>query len=115
MIKAETRSSRGRRCAADALRRTDREVFIPQSPHHLKAFVKTEGFVRCNDWDVFHEGLRDDLAVEGITVMCGQIEKPEGMFCRVRQDPQSQISDACHRVSLGERELPSRLFDGDLG
>ena len=32
-----------------------REVLQPQSPYYLEAFVKTEGFVRCNDCDVFHE------------------------------------------------------------
>jgi len=38
------------------------------SPYHLEVFVKTEGFVGCNDWHVFHEGLRDDVAVEGSRV-----------------------------------------------
>src|SRR5881628_1446989 len=85
-----------------------------QSPYDLEACVKVEGFVGCHDRDVFHEGLRDDLAIEGIGMMCGQIEQAEGMLCRVRQDPQTQISDACHRVRLAERELPSALFDGDL-
>jgi hypothetical protein len=85
------------------------------SPDDLEAFVQVERVVRRHNRDVFHEGLRDDLAVEGIGMMRGQIEQPEGMLFRIRLDPQSKISDACHRVSLGERELPSRLFDGDLG
>ena len=80
-----------------------------QSPYNLEAFVKVEGFVRRHDRDVFHEGLRDDLAVEGIGMMCGQLEQPEGMLCRVWQDPQSQIGDACNRVPLAERELTSGL------
>jgi hypothetical protein len=82
----------------------------PQSPYHPESFVKIEGFVRCNDWDVFHEGLCDDLPIEGIRMMCGQIEKLEGMFWRVRQDPQLQVSNACDHVSLGKRELPLVCF-----
>src|SRR5437667_7085204 len=54
-----------------------RDCVDSASPYHLEAFVKTEGFVRCDDGDVFHQGLRDDLAVEGISMMRGQIEKPE--------------------------------------
>jgi hypothetical protein len=51
------------------------------------------------------------LAVKGIGMMCGQIEQAEGMFCRVGQNPQSQIRDAADRVGLAERELPPGLFD----
>jgi hypothetical protein len=59
--------------------------------------------------------LRDDLAVEAIGMMGGQIEEADGMLCRVRQDPQPQIGDAFHPGRLAERQLPSSLFDGDLG
>lgn len=51
-----------------------------RSPQDLEAFVKCERFVGRDDWDVLHEGLRDDLAVEGIGVMCGQIKKAQGML-----------------------------------
>ena len=57
------------------------------SPDDPEAFVELEGFVRRHDRHVFHEGLRDDLAVEGIRMMYGQIEQAEGMFSGVRQDP----------------------------
>jgi hypothetical protein len=46
--------------------------------------VQGEGFVRCDDWDVLHEGVRNDLPVEGIGVMCGEIEQSQGVLCRER-------------------------------
>jgi hypothetical protein len=53
-------------------------------PNDLEVLVKVEGFVRCHDWDVFHEGLRDDLAIEWIGMVCREIEQPEGMLWRIR-------------------------------
>jgi hypothetical protein len=44
--------------------------------------------LRCHDGDVFREGLGDDLAIERIGMMRGQIEQAEGVLRRVRQDPQ---------------------------
>ena len=41
-------------------------------------------FVRCHDRDVFREGLRDDLAIEWIGVVCGQIEQAEGRLQQER-------------------------------
>ena len=76
-----------------------------QSPDDLEAFVKVEGFVRRHDRNVFHEGLGDDLAVEGIGMMCGQIEEAEGMLCRVgktrrRRSPTPASASALPNVSF---------------
>jgi hypothetical protein len=100
---------------AEALAKRNGRHYHVRSPHDLEAFVKVERFVGRHDRDVFDKGLRDDLAVEGVGVMCGQLEETEGMRCCVRQDPQSQISDACHYVRFVERQLPSGLFNRDLG
>jgi hypothetical protein len=86
-----------------------------RSPDDLEAAVKVEALVRGHDRHIFHERLRDQLAVERVGMMCGQIEQADGMFRRVRQDPHAQVSDPCHRARRAERELPSGLFDGDLG
>jgi hypothetical protein len=63
-------------CATSlAWQQTDGEgVLHPQSPYDLEAFVTAERFVRCHDWDVLHERLGNDLAVERISVVCRQIE-----------------------------------------
>jgi hypothetical protein len=53
------------------------------SPNDLEAIVKVKGFVRCHDRDVFHEGWRDDLAVEWIGMKRREIEQPEGMLWRI--------------------------------
>ena len=67
------------------------------SPCDLEAFVHVERFVRRQDWDVFHESLRDDVPVEGIGMMRGQIEQPEGMLCRIRQDPPVRLEFVVRR------------------
>jgi hypothetical protein len=85
------------------------------SPYDLQTLVELEGFVRRDDRNVFHEGLGDDLTVERIRMMCGQIEETERMLRPIRHDPQSQISDACDRVCLAQRQLPPGLFNGNLG
>ena len=73
------------------------------SPYDLETFVKGEGFVRCHDRDVLHERLRDDLAVEGIGVMCRQIEQPEDIQTRgkltfAKSDVMAGVGDLRLRV-----------------
>jgi hypothetical protein len=40
-----------------------------RSPDDSEALVQSECLIRCHDGNVFHQCLRDDLAVEGIRMM----------------------------------------------
>jgi hypothetical protein len=60
-----------------------------RSPDDSEAFVQFEDPVRRHDGNVFHQRLRDDLAVEGIRMMSRQIKEAQCMLRRVGQDPQS--------------------------
>src|SRR5215475_7109520 len=84
------------------------------SPNHIETFVELERAVRSDDRNLFGQRLRDDLTVKGVRVMRGKIVESEGMLCAIRQYLQLKIGNALRHVPLSERELPSRLFDGDF-
>jgi hypothetical protein len=66
---------------------------ICKLPNDLKAFVETEFIVARDYRDFFAQSLRDDLAVERIGVVVGQIEEVGGMIHGVGQYAEVQILD----------------------
>src|SRR6266576_2642433 len=85
-----------------------------RSPHNPEPLVEAEFLVGSHNWDVFAQGLGNDLAVEWVAMVQRQIEQMQRMISGVGQDSKPEVGDAREYFIFADSQLSYRLLDGNF-
>jgi len=85
-----------------------------RSPHNPEPLVEAEFLVGSHNWDVFAQGLGNDLAVERVAMVQRQIEQMQRMISGVGQDSKPEVGDAREYFIFADSQLSYRLLDGNF-
>src|SRR6202042_1255170 len=84
-------------------------------PNDLEVIVKTKLLVACDDGNLLGQCMGDNLSIERLTVMHGQIEKTKRLDGDIPKQLNAKILESSLHLVRTKIDFVDRVFDRGLG